>query len=367
MNTLNTKYNHLWLLLLVLLFAPELFATERTDRLVKAYKVTSSTTVEIINKYGKVQVIPWKKDSVKIEVEVTLRSNSDDRLERIQNNVDFDFIHTPGFISAKTIIGSRTTSVWTDISTLTKTMFSNGSNMTINYVVHMPEKNKLIVENRYGDVFTGPMLGKVRIDLAHGDLKATTYQENFELSLKYGNASIRSVESASMTLEYVDLNLESADKLFITSKAGEINIEEVNHIRLQARRGEYTVKKAKTLNGESLFTNIDFIQLQHKAVFECKYGNLNIHYIPADFNAVRLIVRYADIDLNFAEKSSYDIEVSHKNSTITFPKDKAILNTTTAESDEKVKVTTGVIGTASQSLPKVTAEMDRGTLNLYAK
>jgi hypothetical protein len=367
MNTLNMNCKLMLLFLFAQCASIVSFGTEKTDKIFKEYKVTSSTTVEIINKYGKIQVIPWKKDSVKIEVEVTLRSNSDDRLERIQNNVDFDFIHTPGFISAKTIIGSRNTSVWTDISTLTKTMFSNGSNMTINYVVYMPEKNKLIVENRYGDVFTGPLLGKVKIDLSHGDLKASTYTNNFELTLKYGNASIRSVESGTVTLEYADLHLETAERLFVTSKSGEVKIDQVDHLRIQARRGEYTIKKVETLIGESLFTNLNIIQLSEKIVFECRYGNLYVYYLPSNFKDVRLVIKYADVNLTFSESSSYAIEVSHKNSTITFPKDKALLNTTSAESDEKLKLTTGVIGTSSGSLSKVSAEMDRGTLNFYSK
>lgn len=368
MKSSNMKYKMLLLFAGSLLWAAmPASALDKTEKISRSYKVTAATTIEVINKYGKVEVIPWNKDSVRIDIELTVRASNEERLEKLFSNVDFDFVSTPGFVTARTVIGSRSTSVWTDISTLTKTMFTNGSDMTIDYVVYLPARNKLLIENKYGDVFTGALTGKVRIDLAHGSLKATTYQGQCDITLKYGNASINAVKSASFFFEYADLNLEKADKLLIESRSGEIQIDQVNFLRMNARRGDYTVKEADVIQGESFFTNSTFNLVSQKIYLDCRYGGLNVLLIEKDFNSIRLDIKYSDVNLTFEAGTTYELEVAHKNSTITFPQDKAELNTTAVEGDDKEKRTTGKVGLSAEPSGRLQAVMDRGTLNLFAK
>ena len=46
---------------------------EYSRHLTKSFRVTGTVAVEISNKYGKIQVIPWDKDSVRFDIDLRIR------------------------------------------------------------------------------------------------------------------------------------------------------------------------------------------------------------------------------------------------------------------------------------------------------
>ena len=43
---------------------------EFTNQVVRAYKISNETSVEVFNKYGKIHVVSWEKDSVKFIIDL---------------------------------------------------------------------------------------------------------------------------------------------------------------------------------------------------------------------------------------------------------------------------------------------------------
>ena len=62
---------------------------EFTNQVVRAYKVSKETSVDVFNKYGKIHVVPWEKDSVKFIIDLAIRNKDPEKLEKIKENIHF--------------------------------------------------------------------------------------------------------------------------------------------------------------------------------------------------------------------------------------------------------------------------------------
>ena len=94
-NSIAMNYNKfVTLLLLALFFTSALTAQIYTRKISKSYKVNSSTTIDIFNKYGKVHVVTWDKDSVKFKVNLTIQTSNESKLTKLKQNIGFDFTGT---------------------------------------------------------------------------------------------------------------------------------------------------------------------------------------------------------------------------------------------------------------------------------
>jgi hypothetical protein len=55
----------------------------------KSFKLKGDITVQISNKYGNINVIPWEKDSVRIEVSMSAQSKQAAKVVKILSTIDF--------------------------------------------------------------------------------------------------------------------------------------------------------------------------------------------------------------------------------------------------------------------------------------
>ena len=78
-----------------------------SKKIERSFPVSSETRLDLSNKYGTVHVIPWRKDSVHIEIDLFVKSSSNSRLEKIMRNIDFDFTDTRYYIIATTNFGNK--------------------------------------------------------------------------------------------------------------------------------------------------------------------------------------------------------------------------------------------------------------------
>ena len=49
---------------------------EFTNQVVRAYKISNETSVDVFNKYGKIHVISWEQDSVKFIIDIKIKNNA---------------------------------------------------------------------------------------------------------------------------------------------------------------------------------------------------------------------------------------------------------------------------------------------------
>lgn len=336
--------------LVIVMFSGGVWGQVYSESFVKNYKVTSKSTIEVYNKYGKVHVIAWDKDSVKFEVDMTISASDQKKLDKLKSNIDFDFVSTNYYIIARTKF-TKSGGVFSDV---VETIIPS-NNVAINYIVYIPSNVNLKVENKFGDVYIDDFFGNLDLILANGALKANNLEGNISLQLSSADAMINQIKSGIVNLRYSDIEIRNADKIDFDTKFSKINVSEAKHLKITSRRDSYNIEEVGTLTGRGDFTKMNIAYLKEGLNFSNKYYSLTVEDINPKFNIINISSELTDVELYFTEDATYNLDVTHHPDVfLTYPTASAKLETKELNDEDKLLITYGTIGNRiTSNLPKV--------------
>jgi len=306
------KYNRLKLSLALLVIAWTVVRAQtytESRKVDRSFPAGTETRLDLTNKYGTVQVIPWKKDSVHIEIDLFVKSGSNNKLDKIMRSIDFEFTDTRYYIVAETSFGSKYSTFFSDLKDISGTIIPSKNQVEINYTVHVPSRMSINITNKYGDIYIDDMKGNISINLSNGDLKANSLIGDANISLNFGNGIINELGNARMNISYADIEIGLADQLTIESKSSKIRLHEVGILKINSRRDKYTVSRIDNLFGESWFSDIWLYRMNEEINYSPRYGVLKVDSIPAGFSFINVNSEYADLNMYVDREASYMLEV----------------------------------------------------------
>ena len=291
-----------------------------SQKIVRTFAAGPETRLDLSNKYGTLQIIPWKKDSVYIEIDLFIKSSSDAKLEKLKKNVDFEFTDTRYYIIANTVFGSRSTNFFSDLRDLSGTIIPSKNEVKIDYTVYVPSALNINISNKYGDIYIDDMKGSVSINLSNGDIKANSLMGETNISLNFGNGIINELSNARLNISYADIEIQSAGQLKIESKSSKVRIRRVGILNTLSKRDKYTISSIDNLLGESWFSDIWLYRMNEEINYNPKYGALKVDSIPDDFSFININTEFTDMSLVFNRTASFQLEIlKHNNAILHMP------------------------------------------------
>lgn len=282
-----------------------------SKKIIRSYPVNPETRLDISNKYGKIQVMQWRKDSVRLEVELSVKSSSLNKLEKIMDNIQIEFTGTNYYVIANTRFGSTSNTFLTDLMDLPGAIIPSKNQVEINYTVMAPSYITINLSNKFGNIFIDDMKGNVTISLSNGDIKINRLEGESNINVNFGNGTVNWLNNAKLNLSYADFDIRNAGQLNLVSKSSKIRIENVNILKTESSRDKYSISEVNNLFGESYFSHLQIYKLNEEANFTSRYGDLTADSVATDFSYINLHSEYADLDLTFSQASSYFLEVSY--------------------------------------------------------
>jgi len=306
----NRKF---WFLCFFLPFFLSGYSQTFTDRKkeVRNFKAGKMTSVEIDNKYGTVHVIPWKKDSVKIEAELFVSSNNLARLEKSKNSIRFDFTATNYYITARTNFGSTGNQFLQEIKGLFGHIIPGAGTMEINYTVYCPAQLNISIVNKFGNIYIDDLKGELKISLSNGDLKINSHEGYSQISINFGTAIINSLTDSKLTLSYSDMRIRKAEKLNLDTKSSTLNIDDCEIIRSVSRRDKYFITTVQSLSTNGFFSQYWIETLTNEADAQLKFGSFNVEQLHRDFNSFNVTSEYTDLNIGIDKNSGYVADIFH--------------------------------------------------------
>jgi hypothetical protein len=288
------------------------------------YAIIGQAAVELNNQYGEVQVVEWDKDSVKLEATITARSS---RMEDIQKLMDMIEVVARGTESNVVISTDWATGagLLRRSSMDIKNFFNAEKRLTVDYVVYMPSRCRLNISNRFGDVYLPNYAGPLRVELAHGDLRAREIKDARRIAVKYGKVLIKKVEKGFVKLEYGSLILDMAGSITLESKSSTVEIIQAERLAIKSRNDEFRIDKVESLRGDATYTYLRAKNIASVVDITTTYGDVSLKEIHPGFNLVRINGTNTDYDLEFAQETSYRFEVDFIGSkTFSYPQKASI-------------------------------------------
>ena len=337
---------------------------EKSRKLTKVYPATTETTVQILNKYGNIHILPWDEDSIRFEISIKVEANKQSKVEKTYDNIEIEFSESSYYVIAQTVLGNQKNAFWADVSDFTNSMLKNGANAQIDYTVFIPSDNELSIENKFGNIYMTDHDGKVIINISNGDFRGGSFGE-MELDHSFGNVVIDTMLTGSMNLSYTEMKLDHAGDIRIRSKSSRPNINSFHSIRLNSKRDTYFFEDAGMINGEASFSYLTIQNLESDLILSTNYGNLSIDHYGKGFSMMNLAASYTDISMIWGEGFDYFLEVYHDSKTrMIYPKDPPIFMIKEINSDKGELLLSGHSGTSSENVPRLKITIDGGSVNL---
>lgn len=335
-----------------------------TRSYIKSFSITKETSLEVINKYGTVEITPWKKDSALIRVEVIASASSQERLRKIFDGISIDITDTKLSIRAQTEFTQNINMLFESFKGMTSKLISYDSKVEINYYINMPEYMNLNIDNRYGDVYMENVTGNFSATVSNGSFKANSLSKGSDLNLVFCDATISSMISGKIDANFSEISIGESEDLTINSISSRFDIKSVGLISTESRRDKFYIGSIDVLKGNSYFTDFRIDNLKKEIDLTSKYGSVNSDLIDKGFESIDINSGYSDISLEFDDGASYNVDIRHINAFVVLSDKNAKTEKKVINEEKKEYMTFGTIG-KNPGNTKVKIDATRG--NIYLK
>ena len=338
-----------------------------TKEINKEFKVTPETRIEISNKYGKIELNTWDKDSVVLKINIKVEEKKLSKLEKSMEEIDFDFTNSQHFLVARTTVGENRGTLEKEILKFKESILQSDGNVEINYKVWLPKKNVLRVENKFGDIFIDDYSGEVEIDLSNGNLKSHDFSGKTNIILNFADATINKIKTGRLDCNYSDLYIRDAGSLQIQSKSSTFEILEVKDLDTDSRRDKFRIRMADMVEADGSFSNFRFNELTDRLTLRADYGDIDIEKTAPDFSNIYIESKSTDINLYFNSDSNFGFEITHTKSEVDLCRETTVEEEKVLDEKENKVQLIGSFGKKTENNTKLFINATSGEINVFSE
>ncbi|NOZ48041.1 MAG: hypothetical protein GXO79_14885 [Chlorobi bacterium] len=358
---LNLKFKkmkaiqYMLIIILFLVSIPQFSNAKTKDDFTKqfreTYEANVNTLLKISNKFGDVNLEDWDKDEVIINVTIKVKTESEERANKVFDRINIYISNNDNVISAVTEIDDK--------------INANG-NFSIDYSVKAPQYIQLELKNKFGNVYINDLSGKVNLNVSYGNLminRLLRTDENplNEINLAYCNkASIAEMAKAKVIIKYSKLDLLNTDKLLLFSKYSKIIIENAKSLVTEAAYDSYKLDNIDNFSSVGKYTDYSIKKVTNSINIETKFGNFNVDYISPEFKNIKSESKYGKVHLGIASNASYRISAHVEYGGIDYPSSDKLSRI----KDGSEITLNGIIGENKAPKSNVIIEAKYGSVNL---
>ena len=299
--------------LLLLTFSLGIIArTEVSKDFHEKYPTTTSTNLNISNRYGDVTIHNTMQDVLTIDVVVRVESNSQKKSEEILETIAISLSKNGNNIIAATEIEGNVR--WTNV------------NVDIDYTINMPSYVNTQLELRYGDAIIDEIVGRFDAEVRYGNFRANLLQPNESgrvnsLEMAYcGQVSVKSFDKINLVLSYSDAKIDNGNALNIVCKYSDISLGDIAIVKAELGYSDLELSSALDVSVEGRYSDMNLGFVNRSLVVDTKYGDVDVDMLGKNFELVRVEAAYSDIDMGVEDGANYKIDLSSSYGDISFPK-----------------------------------------------
>lgn len=298
----------IWAFLLICFSASAQFT--ETREFVKRFKIQPETRIDITNKYGKVELNTWKKDSVVINFRMEINEKKPIKLEKTLDNLDFDISNSQHYLIVKTMVDKNRSQIESEFLKFKETILQTNGSIRIDLVVWLPDDHELRLENKFGDIIIGDFNGETQIILSNGKLKCGDLPKKASLNLSFADATINNLMNARIVSNYSDIQLRNSGTLRLETKSSTLEILNSSDLSIDSRRDKYRIRIADKLDAYGNFSHFIVSDLKDKASMRLSYGSLDMEKIQTGFSSIYIDSRSTDLNLYFNPEAKFNFQIT---------------------------------------------------------
>lgn len=336
-------------------------SSSETRSYIRSFPVGRETTLEIINKYGTVQITSWKKDSAYIRAEVKAYGQNPEKITAMFDGIDIEINGAGDALKAHTVFTQNINRLFEGFKGMTSKFISYDSRVEINYYVSLPEYMNLRIDNKYGDVYMEDCTGTFTGAVSNGSFRAANLRGQSSVVLSFCDATIRSITNGKIEASFSEITAAQLGNLKINSTSSRYEIADAGEITFESRRDKIFIDTVAAVMGNAYFTDFAIKYLKKEISLASKYGNMEIELINSGFEVINLNTGYTDVKFRFEQNSSYKLDIRHINAFVSLPAQDNRTEEKILDTDKKEYMIFGSVGSSPGSR-RVKIDATRGQI-----
>lgn len=268
-----------------------------TKNIHKAWAMNNVQSLSVENKFGNINFVSTRSDSVTIDIYIEIRNLSNNRASFLANQINFRFNLSNGLLSAKTEFGKD---------------FKTNQEFNIIYTINIPIDKHINVVNKYGDVSLGDLNANGNFKISYGNIQGGDLNapdnKAIKLKLKYGNSNFNNINKLDAEIGYGKLWAKQIDQATLNTEYSIVKTAEVNTIKVVSKYDNFDFDKAGTIDADSKFTNWNVDLLSNNFKLKNQYGNIVVNKVKNNFSTIRIENSYGNISIGLSHNAAYLFE-----------------------------------------------------------
>ncbi|MFW6327219.1 MAG: hypothetical protein ACOC2F_02815 [Bacteroidota bacterium] len=209
--------------------------------------------IELQNQHGDVSVTGWLKDTILIEIEISVKAEHREMGDEVLDRININKTKQNSLAFLRTAFDED---------------FHPSYPFRINYKIFMPSDKHLIINNRFGDIKILDIAGKLEIKSEYGDLTQQGIQkvDTIVSDLSFGNAEFQNIGFAKMQLYNNNIKISDIEEADFSGQYCQIDITKANKAAFTTQTARIHMGKIKDIDidGQFCFVSIDEITKRGK-------------------------------------------------------------------------------------------------------
>ncbi|MES2332805.1 MAG: hypothetical protein V4539_24565 [Bacteroidota bacterium] len=215
------------------------YASEKTKSYTKTYALSSSDKILLDNTFGEMKITTWNKNEIKVDVNITVKANTDDRAQKIMDMITIEDGKSGSEVFFKTHMkGDNNNRIDSDDDDGNRNHNRNHNNndnssTKINYTVYLPANATLNATNQFGPLSIGDYDGVVTLDCRFGTLTTGKLSQPKKVTVQFGKATIESMNNGKLSVQFsrAQINNLSGDVDASFNQSGGVKINLGNNLK----------------------------------------------------------------------------------------------------------------------------------------
>ncbi len=330
-----------------------------TKEVRKEFAVNPNTRIEVVNKYGNVDIVNRADAALTIDVTVKVNIRDQQKAEDLLRMIQINISQEGDLIRAITDISE-------DFGRYFRGFHTDNGGLEINYKISMPKTVPVNLSNKYGNVFIDELQSTSTIDVKYGKLTANKILHDAKeplskIYLSYSNGSIQEVRWIEIDIKYSKINITDSKALAILSKYSKVYVTNASSIVCESKYDTYEIGKLNNFVTTAAYGHFAISSLSGKMQTETKYSDVLVDRISAGFEGIKINNSYGTYKLGIDPSASYKLNGYSKYCNIEYPENNARVNRFNENNEMKVD---GTVGNAQNAKAEVSVTSHYGNIRL---
>lgn len=300
---------NIYRLVLILFLIPlSIYATDKKGKITKTktinkeFPVNQDATMNVINKYGNIDIVTWSENRIVMEITITTNGNDKEKVEKRLEDIDVEFNANANNVSAKTVIKkvAKSWSLWGK---------KNNVSIEINYNIKLPVTNNVDLSMDYGGISLDKLEGRSKIDCDYGRLNIgeLLHTEN-DINIDYtGNSNIEFMKNGTINADYSTVHVEKTGRIQLNSDYSKMSFGSLDALEYNCDYGSLEIDEGGNMKGSSDYMNAEIGKLSGANDINLSYGALKIKALSEDFKSLKIESNYTHNTISVNNNNSFNI------------------------------------------------------------